>query len=200
MRPDPDRPVQAIVKIVIAGGFGAGKTTLVQTLSEIPPLTTEAWLTAAGQRTDDVTGVAHKTTTTVALDYGRITLTEPAVEVHLFGTPGQPRFSGLWGDIARGALGAVVLADTRRLDDSFTSIDFFEQRGAPFIVAVNEFDRAARYRASEVSAALDLDPGIPVLLCDARERRSAARILPAVVSHALDRARSAFSPMGAPAT
>ncbi|MGA5819975.1 GTP-binding protein [Kitasatospora sp. NPDC094028] len=200
MRPDPNRPAQAIVKIVIAGGFGAGKTTLVRTLSEIPPLTTEAYLTAAGQGTDDITGLAHKKTTTVAMDYGRITLAEPAVEVHLFGTPGQPRFSNLWEDLVRGALGAVVLADTRRLVDSFTSIDFFEQRGTPFVIAVNEFDHAARYTPSEVSDALDLDPGIPVLLCDARDRRSAARALPTVVGHALNRAQSALSSMGVPAT
>src|SRR5689334_25151711 len=149
------RPVPTAIKILVAGGFGAGKTTLVGAVSEIRPLQTEESLTAAGIGTDDLTGVERKSTTTVAMDFGRITIGSEIV-LYLFGTPGQDRFWFLWDELALGALGAVVLADTRRLAACFPSVDYFERRGTPFIVAVNCFDGARRYRPEEVQVALDL--------------------------------------------
>ncbi|MFF7413880.1 GTP-binding protein [Streptomyces lydicus] len=172
------------LKILVAGGFGVGKTTLVGAVSEIKPLRTEERLTEAGRPVDDLDGVEAKTTTTVAMDFGRITLHDELV-LYLFGTPGQDRFWFLWDELARGALGAVVLADTRRLADSFAAIDYFERRGLPFTVAVNCFDDADRYPPEAVRDALDLDPQVPVMLCDARERGSARDVLVAVVEHAL---------------
>lgn len=171
------------LKILVAGGFGVGKTTLVGAVSEIKPLRTEERLTEAGRPVDDIVGVETKSTTTVAMDFGRITLKEELI-LYLFGTPGQDRFWFLWDELARGALGAVVLADTRRLADSFSAIDYFERRGLPFTVAVNCFDGAERYPPQAVRDALDLDPQVPVMLCDARLRDSARDVLVAVVEHA----------------
>ncbi|GGR59395.1 MULTISPECIES: GTP-binding protein [Streptomyces] len=178
-------PVEPVtLKILVAGGFGVGKTTLVGAVSEIRPLRTEEVLTEAGRPVDDLHGVEAKTTTTVAMDFGRITLREDLV-LYLFGTPGQDRFWFLWDELAQGALGAVVLADTRRLEDSFAAIDYFERRGIPFTVAVNCFEGARRYPAETVRAALDLDPEVELVLCDARDRESVKAVLVAVVEHAL---------------
>ncbi|GAA2344462.1 ATP/GTP-binding protein [Streptomyces caniferus] len=173
------------LKILVAGGFGVGKTTLVGAVSEIKPLRTEERLTEAGRPVDDLDGVETKTTTTVAMDFGRITVNEELV-LYLFGTPGQDRFWFLWDELARGALGAVVLADTRRLADSFAAIDYFERRGLPFTVAVNCFDGADRYPPDSVRDALDLDPQVPVVLCDARLKDSARDVLISVVEHAME--------------
>ncbi|MEV4480419.1 ATP/GTP-binding protein [Micromonospora coxensis] len=170
------------LKILIAGGFGAGKTTLVSALSEVRPLQTEEVLTSVGIGTDDISGVEAKTTTTVAMDFGRITINED-LQVYLFGTPGQDRFWFLWDELAFGALGAVVLADTRRLADCFPSIDYFEQRGIPFVVGVNCFDGSRRFGIEAVRQALDLDPEVPMVLCDARDRQSAKLVLISLVEH-----------------
>ncbi|MCM2415318.1 ATP/GTP-binding protein [Streptomyces sp. RKAG290] len=175
------------LKILVAGGFGVGKTTLVGAVSEIRPLRTEERLTEAGRPVDDLDGVEGKTTTTVAMDFGRITLREDLV-LYLFGTPGQDRFWFLWDELAQGALGAVVLADTRRLEDCFAAVDYFERREIPFAVAVNCFEGADRFPVETVQAALDLDPEVPVLLCDARDRSSVRDVLVSVVEHALARA------------
>ncbi|MEW2383468.1 ATP/GTP-binding protein [Micromonospora sp. NPDC047707] len=174
--------IPVALKILIAGGFGAGKTTLVSALSEVRPLQTEEVLTGAGIGTDDLSGVETKSTTTVAMDFGRITINED-LQVYLFGTPGQDRFWFLWDELAFGALGAVVLADTRRLADCFPSIDYFEQRGIPFVVGVNCFDGARRFGLQTVRQALDLDPDVPLLLCDARDRQSGKQALIALVEH-----------------
>ncbi len=173
------------VKIVVAGGFGVGKTTLVGTVSEIKPLTTEAFLTSAGVGTDDLTGVEGKSTTTVAMDFGRMTFPGQRLVLMLFGMPGQERFWFMWPDLTRGALGAVVLADTRRLSDSFAAIDYFETRQMPFVVAVNEFDGSYSYTPEEVRKALDLSESVPVALCDARRRDPVKEVLVMLVEHVL---------------
>ncbi|MET7652752.1 ATP/GTP-binding protein [Streptomyces sp. NPDC005486] len=179
-------PVEPVtLKILVAGGFGVGKTTLVGAVSEIRPLRTEEYLTEAGRPVDDTTGVEGKHTTTVAMDFGRITLREDLV-LYLFGTPGQERFWFMWDELSEGALGAVVLADTRRLEDCFAAVDYFERRSIPFLIAVNCFEGAARYPEEDVRGALDLDDGIPVVLCDARDRRSVRDVLVGVVQHAMD--------------
>jgi signal recognition particle receptor subunit beta len=181
----------AELKIVIAGGFGVGKTTMVATLSEIPPLTTEEVLTAVGEGVDDLHGVAGKHTTTVAMDFGRITFPNPDrhMILFLFGTPGQERFWFTWSDLSRGAVGAVVLADTQRLEDSFAAVSYFEGRSIPFLVAVNEFDGADRYSPGEIREALQLPQDVPVIPCDVRQHASAKNVLITLVTHSLNRRR-----------
>ncbi|WNI28581.1 ATP/GTP-binding protein [Streptomyces sp. ITFR-6] len=172
----------AAVKILIAGGFGVGKTTLVGAVSEVAPLRTEEFLTKASVGVDDLAGVGQKDTTTVALDFGRITVS-PELVVYLFGTPGQERFWFMWNDLVNGALGGVVIADTRRLETSFASIDFFESRDIPFVVAINCFHGHNTRTADEVRAALDLDPHVPLLVGDVRERTFGRDVLLALVEH-----------------
>jgi uncharacterized protein len=169
-------PVLAAHKILIAGGFGSGKTTLVGAISEVRPLRTEELLTTASVGHDDLSGVGGKTTTTVALDFGRITFGTQVV-LYLFGLPGQERFSFMWDELSYGALGAVVLADVRRLRDCFASVNYFERRGLPFVVAINCFDTAPRYDPDEVRVALDLDASVPLVLCDARQVSSVKQVL-----------------------
>jgi uncharacterized protein len=174
----------AVFKILVAGGFGAGKTTLVGAISEVRPLHTEEALTSASVGHDDLTGVGAKKTTTVAMDFGRITLAKHLV-LYLFGTPGQERFWFMWDDLSFGALGAVILADTRRLGDCFPSVDYFEKRQVPFVVAINCFDEAPHYDPEDVRVALDLDPAVPAVLCDARQFDSVRQVLITLVEHVL---------------
>ncbi|GAB2815135.1 ATP/GTP-binding protein [Actinocorallia aurea] len=180
----PDDPRVAL-KILVAGGFGVGKTTLVGAVSEIRPLRTEEDLTDVGAGVDDLTGVERKTTTTVAMDFGRLTFAD-GLRLYLFGTPGQERFWFMWDEIAYGAVGAVVLADTRRLEDCFGAIDFFEHRRIPFVLAVNCFDGAVRHSPDELRDALDIDAHVPVVLCDVRRRESVKEVLISLMELAIE--------------
>jgi signal recognition particle receptor subunit beta len=173
------------VKILIAGGFGVGKTTFVGAASEIEPLSTEELITAASVGVDSLSGIEDKSTTTVALDFGRITIEQHGIVLYLFGTPGQERFWFMWDELSAGALGAIVLADTRRLQACFDAVDFFEHRGIDFLVAVNEFDGGFRYEPEEVRAALELNPRVPIVMCDARDTRSATSTLRSLIRHLL---------------
>jgi uncharacterized protein len=183
--PDNSEPLAISTKIVIAGGFGVGKTTLVGSVSEISPLSTEALMTEASEETDDLVATPEKSTTTVAMDFGRITLDDSLV-LYLFGTPGQARFWFMWDDLVRGALGAVILVDTRRITDCFPAVNYFENDvELPFIVAVNCFDGMLTHPVEEVRDALALSPDVPIVLCDARKPESARTVLLQLIEHAL---------------
>ena len=183
-----DRPPTP-VKMVIAGGFGVGKTTTVASVSEIEPLTTEASITEVAAGVDDLSHTPHKTTTTVAMDFGCITI-DPTLKLYLFGTPGQERFGFMWDYLVEGALGGLVIVDTRRLDDCFAAVDYFEHKDIPFAVGINAFNGEVAHGLDEVRWALDVSDHVPVFVFDARERSSVFDALLVVLDHALERAEA----------
>ena len=198
-----NKPAPVPVKIVIAGGFGVGKTTTVAAISEIAPLTTEAAMTSVALGVDNRGDVMTKTTTTVAMDFGRVTIDESLI-LYLFGTPGQDRFGFMWDDLITGSLGAIVLVDSRRLEDCFPAVDYFEHRDIPFVVAVNRFDGADHHSIQEVREALDLDPSTPVTTTDARDREAVKEtvllLLDVVLAKAMEKASRQTAPPFAPPT